>query len=69
MFAQPLATGGPSGLTRPVIVGLVLLLLFLSMQAEWTPSSRKADVPRKRLLKTGDAQASDLLGVRDEVCP
>ncbi|KAK9842765.1 hypothetical protein WJX74_002028 [Apatococcus lobatus] len=67
MFAQPLTTGGPSGFTRPVIVGLVLLLLFLSMQAEWTPASRKVDVPRKRLLKTGEDLSSDMLGVRDEI--
>ena len=69
MFAQPLTAGGPSGLTRPVIVGLVLLLLFLSMQAEWTSSPRKPEVPRKRFLSTSETPSNqmNLLTVRDEV--
>ena len=38
MFMQPMPAGGnPGGVSRPFFVGLVLLLLFLSMQTDWPP--------------------------------
>lgn len=36
MFMQPLPNGAP-GISRPFIVAVVLLLLFLSMQTDWSP--------------------------------
>ncbi|KAK9864982.1 hypothetical protein WJX84_001214 [Apatococcus fuscideae] len=68
-FAAVCTQGGSTGLTRPVIVCLVLLLLFLSMQAEWAPSSRKTDVPKKKLLATSTTQSSqgEGLGVREKI--
>ena len=39
MFMQPLPNGAP-GISRPFVVAVVLLLLFLSMQTEWSPSPR-----------------------------
>ncbi|CAL5222692.1 g5093 [Coccomyxa viridis] len=40
MFFQTVPGSNP-GISRPFIVGLVMLLLFLSMQTEWTPGNAR----------------------------
>ena len=48
MFMQPLPNGAP-GISRPFVVAVVLLLLFLSIQTDWSPpKTSKHDV---RLLQ------------------
>ena len=42
---QPLPNGHP-GISRPFVVAVILLLLFLSMQTDWSPPRGGANKPR-----------------------
>ena len=68
MLMQPVPMA--QGISRPFVVGLVMLLLFLSMQTDWGSNkpqsgSRRADL--RQLGLVGSPDAAELPTAREKV--
>lgn len=67
MFMQPMPAGGGNGggVSRPFFVGLVLLLLFLSMQTDWSPQGAARGPLHGKLGAPSAAEVRE--GAKDQV--
>mmetsp|Transcript_7794 Transcript_7794/g.22193 ORF Transcript_7794/g.22193 Transcript_7794/m.22193 type:complete len:87 (+) Transcript_7794:352-612(+) len=41
ILQAPPGPNGPNGVSRPFLLGLLLLILFLSTQTDWSPAARR----------------------------
>ena len=64
MFMQPMPAANYTGVSRPFVVGLILLMLFLSMQTDWSPQSGRGPLAGK----LGAPSAAEMReGAKDKV--
>ena len=66
MFMQPLPNAAP-GISRPFVVAVVLLLLFLSTQTDWSPPQKGSPGKRDRELQAEAPAALSKEGTKERV--
>lgn len=68
MLMQPVPMS--QGISRPFVVGLVMLLLFISMQTDWSSVKQQSGARRADLRQVGFAaspEAEQLPSLREKV--
>ena len=61
---QPMPAANYTGVSRPFVVGLILLMLFLSMQTDWSPQGGRGPLAGK----LGAPSAAEMReGAKDKV--
>lgn len=63
LLIQTLGPGGngPNVVSRPFVLGLLLLLLFLSTQTDWSPAARRQRMEIRAGLASGSLQKQEIM--------
>ena len=65
----PERAGGGGGLSRPFVLAVVLLILFLTLQADWNAANSRREGRRGSALYSSGAAGDGVGGVGSEAYP